>query len=244
MGRTTMQPFCIEVRSAQSSDLPFLAWAMQESMLPGVGRGIFDLALAGTGVTPLAFHEVLLRTGASNWGQVEDFLIVHDGAGRHLAAAAAYRPNPLELRPLTAQGFRLACDVLDWPAARARQFWRHYATVFGLFGNAPQLHQPASYVIEYVAVVPEERGRGLVRLLLDAHAARARTEGSASLGISVMTGNKSALRAYHKYGFEPCRTLVAEDFGGAFPGITRLMLRLDPAAHSEKREDALYGADI
>jgi hypothetical protein len=56
----------IRIRRADNRDIGFLADVMYQSMLPGVGRGIFDAALEGTGVDPIAFHEGLLSTGANN----------------------------------------------------------------------------------------------------------------------------------------------------------------------------------
>ena len=233
----------MQVRRAQSSDIPFIAWAMHESMLPGVGRGIFDLALTETGVSPQAFHEALLRADANNWGGLHDFLILEDGARQPMGAAAGYKPDAEDLRPLTAKGFRAVSEALRWPLEVSRKFWQRYVSAFGFFGNAPKLAQPADYVIEYVAISPAHRGKGLVRMLLDAHAQRARRQGCPSLGISAMVGNDIALKAYLKYGFSPCVTLGRDELGDAFPGIIRLMLKLEPVL-SKRQEDVLHDIDI
>lgn len=214
------------LRAARPDDTPFLAGVMYESMLPGVGRGVFDQALEATGVAPLAFHEALLAAGASNWGGLADFVVLDGAEAPRAAAAAAYRSAQPDWRPLTAAGFKAVSERLGWSQDTARAFWRSYVAAFGLFGQAPQLAQPADYVIEYVAVDPALRGRGLVRPLLDAHAERARAAGCATLGISAMVGNEPALRAYLKYGFREHARLGPEQFGGAFPGMVRLILNL------------------
>lgn len=214
------------VRPAGAEDAPFLAAAMYESMLPGVGRGVFDSALESTGLTPLEFHEALLHAGASNWGQLADFVVLDLPDAPRAGAASAYRSALPDWRPLTGVGFKAVSERLGWSVEAGRDFWRRYVQAFGLFGQAPQLAQPADYVVEYVAVNPELRGRGLVRPLLDAHVERARAEGCATIGISAMYGNEAALRAYQKYGFREHARLGPERYGGAFPGMVRLILDL------------------
>lgn len=214
------------IRPAAPEDIPFLARVMYDSMLPGVGRGVFDTSLEGAGVEPLAFHEALLASHANNWGQLEDFLVLDLPDRPRAAAAAAYRSDLADRRPLTAEGFKAVTEQLGWPQEVARGFWRRFVGVYGLFGNAPMLAQPADYVLEYVAVDPELRGRGLVAPLLEAHTTRAREAGHATIGVSAMFGNEPALRAYLKCGFEEHLRLGPEQYGGAFPGMIRLIRKL------------------
>jgi GNAT superfamily N-acetyltransferase len=215
-----------KVRPAAGEDVPYLAQVMYDSMLPGVGRGVFDAALEGTGVTPLAFHEALLHANASNWGQLADFVVLDLPEAPRAGAASAYRSNLPDWRPLTGVGFKAVSERLGWSPETGRDFWRRYVQTFGLFGQSPQLFQPADYVVEYVAVNPELRGRGLIRPLLEAHVERARAAGCATIGISAMYGNDPALRAYLKFGFREHARLGPERYGGAFPGMIRLILDL------------------
>ena len=89
------------------------------------------------------------------------------------------------------------------------------------------------HISEYVAVPAALRGRGHGRILLDAHLARARTHGHTQVAISAMYGNAPALRAYLRCGFREHARLGPERFGGAFPGIVRLVCDLPAAAGLE-----------
>lgn len=211
---------------------------MYDSMLPGVGRGLFDAALDGTGVDPVSFNEQLLLAGASNWGQLDDFLVVEAEGERQAGAAAAYDSSRPDKRPLTGEGFQKVSQRLGWDGAAARTFWTRYVRAFGLFGDAPQLAQPAAYVIEYVAVRQDLRGRGLAGRLLAAHIGRARAEGHRAVAVSAMYGNEPALRAYRRLGFQEHSRLAPEQFGGAFPGMIRLSLDLGGPGEPLARDTA------
>jgi len=217
-------------RPAAAADSRFLARTMYQATFAGVGRGLFDVALTQTGVDPLAFNEALLLAGASNWGQIDDFLVLEADDGSHAGAAGAYLSDRQDLRPLTAEGFEAVSGRLGWSPDAARAFWRAYVRAFGLFGDSPQLAQPAAYVIEYLAVPEALRGRGHARLLLEAHAERARANGHAQVAISAMFGNAPALETYLRCGFREHARLGPERFGGAFPGVTRLVRELEPAS--------------
>jgi GNAT superfamily N-acetyltransferase len=212
------------IRRAQPADIPFLADVMYQSMLPGVGRGAFDSQLDGTGVTPLEFHEALLREGANNWGQVEDFLVVEDSAGRPAGAMASFLSNQGDLRPLRPDGFEAVSHSLGWSPEVAKAFWRKYVSVFGLFGKSPNLFHPADYVLEYVAIREDMRGAGLYGKLVLAHAARAREEGHSIISSTGIFGNSSVLRCFEKLGFRAHTTMGPERFRGLYPGLTRFVL--------------------
>ncbi|GGH24726.1 hypothetical protein GCM10007036_31320 [Alsobacter metallidurans] len=208
------------IRAAEPDDITFLANIMYQSTVAGVGQGLFDDALAGTGASPLLFNEAMLRTATSKWGQLKDFLILEDDQGP-IGAAAAYAPDPEDLRPITPNGLSKLAEQLEWSTEVTNHFYQKFVRLFGLFGSSPQLQQPARYVIEYAAVIEERRGLGLIRHLLAAHAARAKDNGCDTLGISAMIGNDRASRAYLRFGFKELYRLTREDYSGRFPGMIR-----------------------
>ena len=214
------------IRRAKESDSAFLAWAMLESMLPGPGRGIFDLALQDTGTRPLEFHEALLRSGVNNWGQLDSFLIVEGEAALPVAAMGAFDGGMADLRPLTAEGFKTVSDYLGWSNETGRAFWRKYVSFFGLFGSAPQLFQPADYVIEYVAVAPDHRRKGYYTQLLDAHVSYARELGHSTLGGTAVYGNDAVYKAYERYGFREHSRFGPEYYRNTYPGMARMVFDL------------------
>lgn len=212
----------IDTRQAGNEDAEYLAGVMYDSMLPGAGRGVFDVALEGTGTNSLQFHEAMLLTGASNWGQIESFFIL-EVEGKRAGAMGAFLSSMSDRRPLTAEGFARVSEYLQWEPSVARAFWNKYVAFFGLFGNAPQLEQPAEYVLEYAAVDSMLRGRGLYGRLLAAHAERAKERGYKTMGGTAIAGNESVLRAMHKFGFHDHAHFGPEFYNGQFPGLTRLV---------------------
>ena len=61
----------------------------------------------------------------------------------------------------------------------------------------------AYWWIQFVFVVPEQRGRGLLRALVDHVRAAATAEGAAEVRLYVHPSNARAIRAYEKLGFQP-----------------------------------------
>jgi GNAT superfamily N-acetyltransferase len=213
------------LRQGRIEDTPYLARVMYESMLPGAGRGIFDSALSGTGVDPIAFHQALLSTGANNWGQIDSFIIL-EADGDPQAAMGAFLGDMPDMRPLTGEGFAAVCEALRWPTAVARGFWREYVSFFGLFGTSPQLVQPAQYVLEYAAVEPAFRGRGLHRRLLEAHADYARRAGYSTMGTTAVFGNVAVMKSYGKFGFVEAARFGPEYYNDRYPGMIRYVYTL------------------
>lgn len=62
-------------------------------------------------------------------------------------------------------------------------------------------------------IVPDWRGRGVARLLLEAMRGRLRSMGARRLTIGVLSGNQAALGAYRRFGFEPFRLSLTLDLG-------------------------------
>ena len=222
----------VTVRSATSSDAPYLAQVMYDSMLPGVGHGIFDAALEGTGVLPVDFNEALILSGANNWGQLESFMVLETPDKIRAGAAGAFLSSVSDPRPLTAEGFITVSKHLDWTPVIARDFWRKYVSFYGFFGNTPTLAQPGDYVIEYVGVGEAFRGKGLYGRLLQAHADRAKLQNHQTLGVAAVVGNEPAIRSVLKFGFREVVRFGPEDYGGKFPGMVRFLCDV-PEAETE-----------
>ncbi|WP_126718250.1 hypothetical protein [Sphingomonas ginkgonis] len=199
---------------------------MHESMKPVTGKGVFDDALDCTGTAPLAFHAALLRCGASNWGRLEDFLLIEDEVGAPVAAMSAFSNMQDDLRPLTASGFEQVSAALDWPAEAARGFWLRYVRLFGFFGKAPQLVHAADYVLEYAAVRPDCRGQGHYSRLLAAHGQRARSLGHGAMSFSAVIGNDVVTRPLREFGFREAYKVGPEVYRFMYPGMIRYRCEL------------------
>ena len=79
--------------------------------------------------------------------------------------------------------------------------------------EAPDEEQaPHSYVSDLV-VLPDHRGRGIGRKLLEHAETLARSAGAASLQISVLSRNESAARLYRNFGFGDFRIHLTKRLG-------------------------------
>ena len=99
----------------------------------------------------------------------------------------------------------LAPGLRAHPAAFALLAWQGGAAVgaavcvwgFSTFTGSPSLN------VHDLAVLPEHRGRGIGRLLLEEIERRARARGSSKLTLEVHATNEAAMRLYRRFGFGP-----------------------------------------
>lgn len=84
------------------------------------------------------------------------------------------------------------------------------------------------WVIEWVATVPEFRGRGIVHELLGHILERGRERGYHGAQIGHLIGNESARRAYQRVGFTHVDEKRDPDFEAVLgsPGLARMHLDL------------------
>jgi ribosomal protein S18 acetylase RimI-like enzyme len=91
------------------------------------------------------------------------------------------------------------------PAAFAILAWRDGVAVgaavcvwgFSTFTGCPSLN------VHDLAVLPEHRGSGVGRFLLEEVERRARARGSSKLTLEVHASNEDAMRLYRRFGFGP-----------------------------------------
>ncbi|MEM8605231.1 MAG: GNAT family N-acetyltransferase [Cyanobacteria bacterium P01_H01_bin.121] len=219
----------LKLRQATIADIPFLARIVYEASLPPLNHCFWDDLLHDMSTTSVQFIEAMLQADASNWGGVEDFFVLteHD---RPVAAAAGYSPSPDNYCPLRLENLDQLAAILNWSPTITQTFRDRYTQLWG--GNfKPEFFKPiAPWIIETVAVVPEARGRGLVKVLLRGLLDAGRSQGHERAGIMVINGNDAAYRAYTSLGFKPYQTFHTDYFAGLFqlefPGITKLGLSL------------------
>ena len=224
-----MQPLSesICIRPATSADIPFLANNIHEACLQPLNHCFFDDLVDGLGVDGIGFLEGLLRAGASAWGGVEDSHILEEG-GVPVASAFGYVPDPEDCRPFRLSRFPQLATELGWTPEQTEEFRARYETMASIDECANVFQPQAEFILEYVAVVPEARGRGLIKILLQAILAQAKTRGFASAGIMIINGNDSAAHVYTSLGFKPYCAYYEDFFADSvpgFPGFTRYRLR-------------------
>lgn len=214
----------LSTRKATIADIPFLARIEYEASLPPLNHCFWEDILQGTGTSSLQFIEAELRAGASNWGNVTDFLILEEH-GKPVAAAAGYTPNSEDYCPLRLSHLDTIAQYLEWSDNIAADFRDAYIQIWGGDLRPFFLTPQAPWIIENVAVLPEARGRGLGKVLLRALLEEGRSQQHSHAGIMVINGNDVARHMYESIGFKPYHTFhagyFAEQFNLEFPGITK-----------------------
>ncbi len=214
-----------KTRPAMAEDVGLLARIMEQSMLPAQGAGLFDELAASIEMDRLSFHEAILLAGANNWGQISNFIVVeHDG--QPAGAASAHLSNMGDVRPITAPQLMLVAKALALAKDQSKRLLQTSIMKFGAFGDTPHFRDPAEYVVEYVAVLPQFAGLQLSRHLFGAHIKRALDLGCKTLGTRALVGNDSALNAWKRLGLSYHSTVAAEQAGVRSIGIQRLLLDL------------------
>ena len=220
----------LSTRKATTADIPFLAQIEYEASLPPFDHCFWEDLLEGTGTTALQFIEAELRADASNWGGVEDFLIL-EAEGKPVAAAAGYVPNTEDYCPLRLSCLEAIAQELNWSAEILTAFRDRYLALWGGDVRPFFLTPQATWIIENVAVLPGVRGRGFGKALLRALLEEGRSQQHDFAGIMVINGNDVARHTYESIGFKPYQTFYAdyfsEQFSIEFPGVTKFGLRLN-----------------
>ena len=225
----------LTTRQATIADIPFLARIEYEASLPPLNHCFWEDLLAGIGTTALAFIEAKLKADASNWGGVEDFWVVEED-GKPMAAAAGYVPSEQEnYCPLRLSRLEAMAEILNWSKATTEMFRDRYLELWGNDLRPDFLTPQASWIIENVAVLPEARGRGLGKALLNALLQEGKSQQHSHAGIMVINGNDVAQHTYESIGFKPYQTFYSHYFSDhadmEFPGVTKFGLRFSKMSH-------------
>ncbi|MEO0407000.1 MAG: GNAT family N-acetyltransferase [Cyanobacteria bacterium P01_A01_bin.135] len=221
----------LSTRRATIADSPLLAKIAYEASLPPMNQCFWDIILQNTGTDTLTFLTAMFQAGASNFGDVGDFLIL-EAQGTPVAAAAGYKPSAENYSPLRLCHLDKLADKLGWSGEVTAVFRDRYLAFWGGDCQPAFLTPYAPWIIEAVAVLPEARGRGFGKVLLQALLAQGQAQ-HPQVGIMVINGNDRARRLYESLGFRPYQTFHAAYFANQFefdfPGITKLSLRFDAA---------------
>ncbi len=204
------------VRSAQPGDAPFLAWAIlaaTRSHLPG---GWFDIVLGTSTPETLRFLEQLLVTPTRSWWHWSRFLVA-ELQGRPVGALSAFRAS--EGYPLSGAAMAEASAKFGWSQETQAQMWARGGYLFTCGFEDDE----DPWVLENIATVPSERGRGVTAALIERALEEGRRHGAPLAQITFFIGNDSAARAYTRAGFTLLDTRRHADFEKASgaPGLQR-----------------------
>lgn len=219
----------ITARPATPDDVKFLARTMELSMLPVQGQGLFDEMSDAIGMDRLSFHEAALLARASNWGQLADAVVV-EVDGEPGAASSAHLSNMPDIRPMTMAQVQSLSRHLGLSPEESKTLLRAYIGKFGAFGDLPHLRHPAEYVLEFGAALPHFAGLRLTKYVYGAHVKRALDRGCKTMGALALVGNNLSLNGAKRLGLNLHSTVTADDVGGGFIGMHRLVLDLTDLA--------------
>ncbi len=217
------------IRQATEADIPFLAIMMHESCIPPLNHCGFDDLVVEFGADGEGLFRGVLQAQASAWGTAEDAFILEE-AGVPTASCFLYTPDTNETSPFRESRFPHLAEVMGWSAEELAEFTKRYRGMFP--ESTAKLFEPqAQCIIEYVAVIAEARGRGLIKVLLQSVIATAKKRGVESLGIMIINGNNPARHTYESLGFKAYDAYFEayfEDSIQGFPGLTRFRMPFKP----------------
>jgi ribosomal protein S18 acetylase RimI-like enzyme len=216
----------LAVRDSRPDDAPFLAWAMQEAARGHLERGVWDVALPGPEAERLELLARLARAEARSFCHHGGFL-VGEAEGRPVATLCGYQPGAANQR-LFLDALRQACGGAGWSRARIREMLGRFAPFTACGVEPPE----DTWVVEWVATLPSQRGRGHARRLLDAVFERGRSLGLETTHLSVLIGNAGAQALYERVGFRVVQEMHHPDFEAVMktPGLRVLERPLGSAA--------------
>jgi ribosomal protein S18 acetylase RimI-like enzyme len=207
------------IRPARESDASFVAWTQQTAARSHLPRGFWDVVLPGLEPARLELLAALARSEPESFCHWKRFLVAEvDGAPA--AALSGYEP--------ARHGGSVFIDALAGTLRRSR--WSN-AEAEALYGRTssfmtciPETPDDA-WVVEWVATLPAQRGRGHVKHLLPAVLEEGRRRGFRRAQIAVLIGNTPAQKAYEGAGFAVVDEKTHPDFEREYgcPGIRRML---------------------
>ena len=206
----------VAIRSARTSDAPFLAWTILTAGRAHLGRGWYDIALGLPEEQCLYVLTRLVLARPHSWWRHSNFMIAEED-GQLAAALCAF--GSTDGWGDSEAALAEAVAPLGWGEAELSQVWSRGSYVFTC--TAPSAAD--LWTIENVATRPRSRGRGLAGHLLDQALERGRAEGFAAAQLSFVIGNRPAEWAYLKAGFIPVEEKRHPEFEAATgsPGLKR-----------------------
>lgn len=215
----------LSVRQATVSDIPFLAEIDCMASTPPFEQSFWEELTQPAGTPAKQFLEAVLVQEASNWGNVEDAIVL-ELEGVAAAACIVYEPSsdPDAWHPVNLSKLGAIAQKLGWSTEATETFEQAYKQVW-TSGGGTFLEPQAPVIVESVGVRPQYRGKGLGKALMEAAFAQARQKGHDEIGIMAIHGNEPARRLYEQF-FEPYLTFHAAYFDIDFPGITKFKAAL------------------
>ena len=169
----------------------------------------------------LTFLDAISNGDRRSFFRYENFLVAEID-GRQVAGLSGYEPAVAtpELDPAMVE----AAQRLRWSDEEVVEMQAQLAVVASCFPDSPE----ERWIVEWVATVPEFRGRGIVNQLLLEILDRGRERGFDKAQIGYLLGNTLAKRSYERVGFKTVYERADPEFEAALgcPGMACMHLDL------------------
>ena len=210
----------LQIRTADRGDTHFLVWVIQEAARSHLEKGILDLVLPDD-EKRLAFFDAACHADIRSFFHYTNFLVAEID-GRHVAGLSGYEPAVASslMQPAMAE----AAQKLGWCDEDLAEMLAHFGVAASCFPDSPE----ERWIVEWVATLPEFRGRGIVNKLLLEILDRGRERGFEKAQIGYLLGNIRAQRSYERVGFKTVYDRRDPNFEEALgcPGIACMHLDL------------------
>ncbi len=210
----------VRIRPADRGDTRFLVWVIQEAARSHLEKGIMDLILPDD-QKRLAFLDAASHADVPSFFRYKNFLVAEID-GRQVAALSGY--EPAIATPLLDSVIVEVAQKLGWSDEELAEMQSQLAIVMTCFPDSPE----DRWIVEWVATVPEFRGRGIVNRLLLEILDRGRERGYEKAQIGYLLGNTLAQRSYERVGFKTVYDRRDPDFEAELgcPGVACMHLDL------------------
>jgi translation initiation factor 4G len=206
----------LRIRDAARGDTRFLAWVMQEAARSHLEKGVWDVGIPEDD-RRADFLDAVSTAEPPCFMHFQGFLVAEID-GRQVAALSGY--EPAVALPAIAPAQEAAMRALGWSESEMRDLGDRMRSLGNPFPESPE----DRWVIEWVATVPELRGRGIIHELLTGILERGRERGYRRAQVGYLLGNVRAKRAYERVGFATIDEKRDPDFEAVLgcPGIARM----------------------
>jgi translation initiation factor 4G len=209
----------VKIVEARPEHAPFIAWVMLTAARSHLDLGFWDLISGGTEAETLRLTEAVCASDDVHFTHYSMYLIA-EVDGRPAAGLSGYIESE--------HGTHLFLPVLQKVNRTVGRTDEQFAAGLARAGSIALVdagHDPATWVIEHVATLPEYRRQGLVDRLLGEIVERGRRRGATVCDIGVLMGNERAQRAYEKAGFKVVAETVHPEFEAAYKCPGERLLR-------------------
>jgi ribosomal protein S18 acetylase RimI-like enzyme len=189
-------------RPGQRRDAPRLAELMRLADRAHYDNYGFDISLGTDPDRQLRLLCQLAEAEPPSWFHYSHFEVA-EVDGTVVASASGFDRNTAD------NHVEEALRSIGWTDQQLADLNERIAPIYEIYPPDP----PGSWVIDHVAVLPEWRGHGLARVLLERVIERGRAAGATLLHLEVFDGNSSAQRLYESLGFRIEVTFGRQLFG-------------------------------